>query len=876
MLGSSVDKLFERYRRRGDAAALAKVFDATAPELFRLAQHLVRDPLEAEDVLQDTFVTAIDAAQRWDADRPLVPWLTGILARKASEARRKARRTLEPDRLSERGEPDPADLVADSELSVEIVQAIEALPELYRAVLLRHLLDGARPAEIARDLGRAPGTVRMQIHRGLEQLRRALPAGFAAGAALAALSPRGLGAVKEAVLAHAATAAAAGGAVATATAVKATSSALGKLVGGGLLAVLVAVVATVAWRARSDGPAPVAAPGPGPAVSADASSPALAEPAASGASREADSVAVPPRGPRVRLVGTVTGVGPDELDDTRIEVRGVARYRWPEERTLRTRPSADGRFEVVLDPVLAFAGTRGPLSEIAVRAVHKAYLADGALLDLASATPVAAAASDSLGFELACALDLRPAALVHGEVRDADGPRAGVEVALVRTLDEVPQRGEIDRVLSDADGRYVLQAGEAGEYGVLALESGFVPAFALLTVRAAWPAEVPALLLEQGRTLRGRVTDGGRPVAGAEVRCWRGPDSGEVAIAGHRLVPTGGRVSWTDLSATTDGEGLFELPGLAWEPQALGVVLAGPDLRYLRPLPTLELGALEESVEIELSAARVELEVVDADGALLDGWVWWEDGLEVGGAPPVPVRAGRVDFAVLAGLELSLSVDSPASDDALLEVGPLQPGQVHRERVVLQPAAKGGAVSLDVTSPASQLEYVTVHFGAGSGGARRVDLEGGHALVDDTPTGPVTLELFANGAWRHYEDLLLPSRFELELATNQSGKGLRVDFERGGRLRLRVTDLAGQLLPARCTLRDLYAAEQDVRFLLRSPDEQALAPGERLSDRGPSDVYPNLAPGVYEVELAIEGRESRVLPVRIAAGEVTELEVVLP
>ncbi len=47
-------RLFLRWRDRGDAAALAELFDRTAPELLRLAVHLCRHAVDAEDVLQAT------------------------------------------------------------------------------------------------------------------------------------------------------------------------------------------------------------------------------------------------------------------------------------------------------------------------------------------------------------------------------------------------------------------------------------------------------------------------------------------------------------------------------------------------------------------------------------------------------------------------------------------------------------------------------------------------------------------------------------------------------------------------------------------------------------------------------------------------------
>ena len=50
MFRADPDRLFERFRRSGDSAALAKVFDLLAPELLGIARHLVPDAAEAEDL----------------------------------------------------------------------------------------------------------------------------------------------------------------------------------------------------------------------------------------------------------------------------------------------------------------------------------------------------------------------------------------------------------------------------------------------------------------------------------------------------------------------------------------------------------------------------------------------------------------------------------------------------------------------------------------------------------------------------------------------------------------------------------------------------------------------------------------------------------
>lgn len=206
MFGSDPDRLFARFRDRGDAQALSRVFDLCAPKLLLVARHLSRDSAEAEDLVQATFVTAIQSARSFDPGRALVPWLIGILARHAAAARRRARADVTPEEIARsihpREEADPSDVIEQRELTLAVHAALKDMPDPYRQVLAIHLAHDKRPEEIARELGRAPGTVRVQIHRGLKLLRKSLPPGFATGA-VAIFAPRGLAAVKTQVLAQA-------------------------------------------------------------------------------------------------------------------------------------------------------------------------------------------------------------------------------------------------------------------------------------------------------------------------------------------------------------------------------------------------------------------------------------------------------------------------------------------------------------------------------------------------------------------------------------------------------------------------------------------------------------------------------------------------
>lgn len=199
MTARGEDQLFCRYRKSGDPDLLGQVFDLVAPKLLHTALHLARDPAQAEDLLQATFVTAIQKAESFDPVRPLLPWLTGILTRHAAKARERAARLPNLDRLRRDNGEDPVAKAEGAELVETLRTSVQSLPDEYRQVLLLKLLHGLAPAEIAEVLGVPPGTVRMRLHRGLEKLRGLLPLGLVLGVS-AGLAPRGLSAVRSAVL----------------------------------------------------------------------------------------------------------------------------------------------------------------------------------------------------------------------------------------------------------------------------------------------------------------------------------------------------------------------------------------------------------------------------------------------------------------------------------------------------------------------------------------------------------------------------------------------------------------------------------------------------------------------------------------------------
>ena len=171
--------LFVRYRERGDAKALAEVFDRVSPELLRLAIHLAGEVGAAEDLVQATFVTAIERSRDFDPSRVIEPWLAGILTNHARMLRREASRKPDLGRLHERLAETPLDVALERELSGEIAAALDQLPEPYRRALILRVRHGLSSADIAHVLDESPGAMRVRIHRGIELLKKLIPGGLA-------------------------------------------------------------------------------------------------------------------------------------------------------------------------------------------------------------------------------------------------------------------------------------------------------------------------------------------------------------------------------------------------------------------------------------------------------------------------------------------------------------------------------------------------------------------------------------------------------------------------------------------------------------------------------------------------------------------------
>ncbi|HEX6812443.1 MAG TPA: sigma-70 family RNA polymerase sigma factor [Planctomycetota bacterium] len=175
----SPDDLFAEYLRHGEPAHFAQLHDLLHDELTRAAERFAPNRSAAEDLVQATFLGALESAGRFLRGRKVVPWLFGILQNQARMARWRARRVPDAQRVVWPEPRDPAELAADRELEQTLARALERLGPVYAPVMQLHLRDEMSAQDIGKALDRPAGTVRTQVVRGTAMLRSLLPAGIA-------------------------------------------------------------------------------------------------------------------------------------------------------------------------------------------------------------------------------------------------------------------------------------------------------------------------------------------------------------------------------------------------------------------------------------------------------------------------------------------------------------------------------------------------------------------------------------------------------------------------------------------------------------------------------------------------------------------------
>lgn len=196
MIGETAvsDEELITHLKEGDHTAFDVLFNRFAPRVYRQAMHLLANPAEAEEVLQEVFITVYTKCHTFRGEAAFSTWLYRLTANAAISHLRQYQRHPETEldeylpRFGEDGHhlirpvidwsQELEKRLADKEMRQIIQQALEKLPPLDKAVVVLSDLEGVPNQEIAQILDLTVSAVKSRLHRARLFLRGKLAAYF--------------------------------------------------------------------------------------------------------------------------------------------------------------------------------------------------------------------------------------------------------------------------------------------------------------------------------------------------------------------------------------------------------------------------------------------------------------------------------------------------------------------------------------------------------------------------------------------------------------------------------------------------------------------------------------------------------------------------
>jgi RNA polymerase sigma-70 factor (ECF subfamily) len=176
--------------RRGDEAAFARLVDFYHASLRRIARLFISDRAVADEVVQDTWVGVIQGIWAFEGRSSLKTWIFRILINRAKSRAVREGRTVPfarfdadvdapdaavaPEELWPADDPTPERRFLAREAHGRLENAVEALPESQRLVLILRDVEGCSTEEVCNTLGLRETHIRVLLHRARAKVRAAL------------------------------------------------------------------------------------------------------------------------------------------------------------------------------------------------------------------------------------------------------------------------------------------------------------------------------------------------------------------------------------------------------------------------------------------------------------------------------------------------------------------------------------------------------------------------------------------------------------------------------------------------------------------------------------------------------------------------------
>ncbi len=172
--------------RKGDQACLQEILNKYTEKVHNLAMRIARNQEDAEEILQDVFLTVFRKVEKFEGKSAFSSWLYRITVNTAFMKLRKRKQTaaisleditpgVKDSWVSERREDSDANFMASRhELREQLEAAIAKLPEEYRVIFILRDVDGLSNQEVGEVLGITVPAVKSRLHRSRLLLRKKL------------------------------------------------------------------------------------------------------------------------------------------------------------------------------------------------------------------------------------------------------------------------------------------------------------------------------------------------------------------------------------------------------------------------------------------------------------------------------------------------------------------------------------------------------------------------------------------------------------------------------------------------------------------------------------------------------------------------------
>jgi RNA polymerase sigma-70 factor (ECF subfamily) len=165
--------------RTGDLGAFEELYRAHAPRLYSLTLRMLGNPADAEDLLQEIFLSAHRKLEGYRGEAALGTWLYRLatnqcldyLRSRAAKANQLTGALDDEIGLADAGSRGIADR---SVARIDLERALAQLPDGARAAFVLHDVEGLEHREVAEALGVAEGTSKSQVHKARLKLRALL------------------------------------------------------------------------------------------------------------------------------------------------------------------------------------------------------------------------------------------------------------------------------------------------------------------------------------------------------------------------------------------------------------------------------------------------------------------------------------------------------------------------------------------------------------------------------------------------------------------------------------------------------------------------------------------------------------------------------